>query len=153
MLLECLALCLVQRPYSPTGSSCVITVLGIQKLLSKCNCDHHPPEDRQSCQAPFNSLEMVANCRSCRHLPEVPFSLNSSYSASPKTVIAGWWCHGIWEINCESASFYPWWKLEMAFSYQDGRFKDVNIKPVGLLAQAGPRLRSSLPWGGVFCRD
>lgn len=39
------------------------------------------------------------------------------------------------------------------FPSQDGRFEDVNLKPAGLLAQKGPRLMSSLPWGGVLCRD
>ena len=35
------------------------------------------------------------------------------------------------------------------FPYQDRRIEDVYLKPAGLLAQEGPGLMSSLPWGCV----
>lgn len=65
------------------------------------------------------------------------------------------WCSdGIWEINCELCLLLPLVEAGNGlFPSQDGKFEEANLKPAGLLAQAGPGLMSSFPWGGVLCRD
>lgn len=117
----------------------------------------------QSGRAPFSSLEMTADCRWPRHIPEVPLSLSSSVlfclplseeARVRKTLVTGWWDHGTWERNCELCLPLPLVETgDSLFPSQDGRFEDVQIKPAELLAQEGPGLISSLPWGGFFCRD
>lgn len=130
--------CLVQRLYFPTAAVDVITLLGNQKVLSKCRCDHHPPEGMRSCRAPFNSLEMVANCGSCKHIPEVPPSLNSSvllYFPQNSDNLLVMSSH--LGDHCEAASSPLGEPGDGFFPSQDGRFEEVNSTAGGLLAQEG----------------